>query len=57
MVVAYVASVSSRVVRAEAKGKNKMEGGGGGGKKKRLPVNPTILENAPWYFTTARQGR
>ena len=47
MVVACVASVSSRVVRAGAKKKNKMEGGGGGGKRKRLPANPTILENAP----------
>ena len=43
-----------------------MEEGGGGGeeKRKRLPANPTILENAPWYFTvrficklTARQDR
>ena len=50
-------------VRAEAK-KKKVEGGGGGEKRKRLPANPTILENAPWYFTvrflcklTARQNR
>ena len=30
-------------------GAKKMEGGGGGGgdKRKRLPANPTILENAP----------
>ena len=47
--LACVASVSSRVVKAGAK---KMEGGGGGGgggggeKRKRLPANPTILENA-----------
>ena len=33
-------------VRAEAK-KKKVEGGGGGEKRKRLPANPTILENAP----------
>ena len=32
-------------VRAEAK--KKVEGGGGGEKRKRLPANPTILENAP----------
>ena len=41
-----------------------MEGGGGGEKRKRLPTNPTILENAPLYFMvqficklTARQDR
>ena len=44
MALACEASVSSRVVRAGAK---KMEGGGGGEKRKRLPANPTILENAP----------
>ena len=44
MALACEASVSSRVVRAGAK---KMEGGGGGEKRKRLPSNPTILENAP----------
>ena len=50
-------------VRAGAK-KKRVEGGGGGEKRKRLPANPTILENAPWYFTvrficklTARQDR
>ena len=50
-------------VSAGAK-KKKVEGGGGGEKRKRLPANPTILENAPWYFTvrlicklTARQNR
>ena len=32
-------------VRAEAK--KKVEGGGEGEKRKRLPANPTILENAP----------
>ena len=39
-------------VRAGAK-KKKVEGGGGGGgeKRKRLPTNPTILENAPGNFT------
>ena len=37
-------------VRAEAK-KKKVEGGGGEEKRKRLPANPTILKNAPWYFT------
>ena len=56
-------STYSAKVRAGAK-KKKMEGGGGGEKRKRLPANPTILENAPWYFTvrficklTARQDR
>ena len=41
-----------------------MEGGGGGEKRERLPASPTILENAPLYFTvrlicklTARQNR
>ena len=41
-----------------------MEGGGGGEKRERLPATPTILENAPLYFTvrlicklTARQNR
>ena len=41
-----------------------MEGGGGGEKRERLPASPTILENAPLYFTvrlicklTARQKR
>ena len=27
--------------------KKKVEGGGGGEKRKRLPANPTILDNAP----------
>ena len=51
----------SAKVRAGAKtNKKKMEGGG----EKRKRRNPTILENAPWYFTvlficklTARQDR
>ena len=36
-------------VRAGAKKKERVEGGGAGGgeKRKRLPANPTILENAP----------
>ena len=41
-----------------------MGGGGGGEKRERLPASPTILENAPFYFTvrlicklTARQKR
>jgi len=33
-------------VRAGARTKQ-VEGGGGGEKRKRLPANPTILENAP----------
>ena len=63
--LACVASVSSRVIaRKLEREQKKMEGGGGGEKRKRLPANPTILENAPWYFTvrficklTARQDR
>ena len=50
-------------VRAGAK-KKKVEGGGEGEKRQRFPANPTILENAPCYFTvgficklTARQNR
>jgi len=64
---ACVASVSSGVFarKLEREQKNKkVEGGEGGEKRKRLPANPTILENAPWYFTvrficklTARQNR
>ena len=64
--LACVASVSSRVIarELEREQKKKMEGGGGGEKRKRLPASPTILENAPRYFTvrficklTARQDR
>ena len=64
---ACVASVSNRVIarKLEREQKNKkVEGEEGGEKRKRLPANPTILENAPWYFTvrficklTARQNR
>ena len=36
-------------IGARAKKKKKMEGGGE--KRIRLPANPTILENAPWYFS------
>ena len=45
---ACVASVSSRV-RARKLEREQKNGGGGGGreKRKRLPANPTILENAP----------
>ena len=66
VVVAFVASVSNRVIarKLERKRKKKVEEGGGGEKRKRLPANPTILKNAPWYFTvrlvcklTARQNR
>ena len=60
--LACVASVSNRVIarklepsvsnqviarKLEQKQKKKVEGGGGGEKRKRLPANPTILENAP----------
>ena len=62
--IACVASISNRVTawKLEWEQKRKVEGGGGGEKRKRLPANPTILKNAPWYFTvrlicklTARQ--
>ena len=48
-VLACVASVSSRVIasKLEREQKKIMEGGGEGEKRKRLPANPTILENAP----------
>ena len=51
--LACIASVSNRVItrKLERKQKKKVEGGGGGEKRKRLPANPMILENAPWYFT------
>ena len=55
---------SSYSTRVRAGAKKKLEGGGGGEKRKRLPASPTILENAPRYFTvrficklTARQDR
>ena len=40
---------SNRVIarKLEREQKKKVEGGGGGEKRKRLPANPTILENAP----------
>ena len=67
ILLACVASVSNRVIARKLEReqqKKKMEGGGEGGKRKRLPANPTILENAPWYFTirfiwklTVRQNR
>ena len=50
--LACVASVSNRVIaRTLEREQRKMEGGGGWEKRKRLPANPTILENAPSYFT------
>ena len=47
--LACVASVSSRVIKRKFKSgsKKNMEGGGGEEKRKRLPANPTIVENAP----------
>ena len=58
----FQSSYCVKKVRAGAK--KKVEGEGEGEKRKRLPANPTILENAPWYFTvrficklTARQNR
>ena len=45
---ACVASVSNRVIaRKLEREQKKVEGGEGGEKRKRLPANPTILENAP----------
>ena len=38
---------SSYCAKVRAEAKKKVEGGGGGEKRKRLPANPTILENAP----------
>ena len=38
---------SSYCAKVRAEAKKKVEGGGEGEKRKRLPVNPTILENAP----------
>ena len=53
-----------QIATVQREQKEKVEGGGGGEKRKRLLANPTILENAPWYFTvrlicklTARQSR
>ena len=46
--LACVASVSNRVIaRTLEREQQKMQGGGGWEKRKRLPANPTILENAP----------
>ena len=46
--LACIASVSNRVIARKLERKQKkVEGGGGGEKRKRLPANPTILENAP----------
>ena len=46
--IACVASVSNRVIaRKLEREPKKVEGEGGGEERKRLPANPTILENAP----------
>ena len=47
--LACVASVSNRVIARTLieREQRKMEAGGGWEKRKRLPANPTILENAP----------
>ena len=44
--LACVASVSNRVIARKLERKQKKVEGGGE-KRKRLPANPTILENAP----------
>ena len=44
--VACVASVSNRVIAQKLERKQKKVEGGGE-KRKRLPANPTTLENAP----------
>ena len=41
----------SYCAKVRAGAKKKLEGGGEGEKRKWLPANPSILENAPWYFT------
>ena len=38
---------SSYCAKVKSGSQKKVEGGGGGEKRKRLPANPTILENAP----------
>ena len=62
--LACVASVSNRAIARKSEREQKKMEGEEGEKRKRLPANPTILENAPWYFTvrficklTARQNR
>ena len=45
--LACVASISSRVITRNFEWEPKKKMGGGGEKRKRLPANPTILENAP----------
>ena len=44
--IACVANVSNRVIARKLERKQKKVEGGGE-KRKRLPANPTILENAP----------
>ena len=46
VVLASVTSVSNRVIARKLERKQKKVEGGGE-KRKRLPTNPTILENAP----------
>ena len=46
-ILACVASVSNRVIARKLEQEQKKKLGGGGEKRKRLPTNPTILENAP----------
>ena len=50
--LACVASVSNRVIARKLERKQKKGWRGREReKRKRLPANPTILENASWYFT------
>ena len=48
-----ITSLSSYGAKVRA-GAKKMEGGRGVEKRKRLPANPMILVNAPWYFTVCQ---
>ena len=47
--LAYIGSISNRLIARKLE-RAKKKGGRGRGEEECLPVNPTILENAPWYF-------
>ena len=49
--LAYIGSISNRLIaRKLERAKKKGGRGRGRGEEECLPVNPTILENPPWYF-------